>query len=267
MTYLVGVGGGSGSGKGTITDLIQLHLEKWGLRCHILTTDDCYHNFSHLTEQERDNLCFNPDKNYDHPSSIDFVRLLKFSQDLKNGQPFSYLTYNFKTHTYDADSVAIDVPENLDVAIVEGNYALYSDSGAEVGKRLVNLYDHKLFVTTDPLIAQLRRIERDIKERGRAVEHIVRQLRMTVIPMYKRFIYPTHLAADDVVNWDVDPSTNSQQVKDKLIKIARQRALVVYEDVRGALRGTDVTKPALVHCLDELKPEEVALDLPEYENV
>ena len=141
MTYLLGVAGGSGSGKGTIAKLIMQHLVMWGLSCGALSTDDCYKDFSHLNEAERDDLCFNPEKNYDHPSSVNFDRLTTFAGRMKRGEPFSFLTYNFKTHTYDANSETINVPDNLDVGIIEGNYALYS--GSELTIKLPKLYDRK----------------------------------------------------------------------------------------------------------------------------
>jgi uridine kinase len=252
MTYLVGVAGGSGSGKGTITELVKQHLELWDLSCHVLSTDDCYRDLSHLTELQREELCFNPEKNYDHPSSVNFERLATFSSRLQQGEPFAYQTYNFKSHTYDDESKTIAVDPTLDVGIVEGNYALYS--GAEVGKLLLNLYDHSLFVTTNPNIAMARRIRRDINERGRDLEHVLDQMVMTVIPMYEKFIFPTRLDAADVVDWHVGPFRQKFDVKRKLISTARQRARTIYEGVKG------VSESAV---LCELDPDSVSLSLPE----
>lgn len=121
------------------------------------------------------------------------------------------------------------------MAIIEGIYALYS--GTEVGvnpNELVSLYDRRLFVVTTPEVALIRRIRRDIQERGRPVDHALRQLEKTVVPMYHRFIYPTSLNADDVIDWKAD-ARGEDSVKRTLIMTARQKALSLYEAVKGHL--------------------------------
>lgn len=242
MSYLLGVAGGSGSGKGTITELIKEHLLSWGVSCFILSTDDCYKDLSYLSREERNQLCFNPDFNFDHPKSIDFERLIAYARNLKKGSSFEYPKYDFTLHSYGEEK--IKVPDNLDVAIIEGIYALYS--GSEIGHNLLSLYDQRLFVVTTPEIAQNRRILRDIKERGRVLEDVIKQLETTVIPMQKQFVYSTQLNADDIVDWRADESKNIELVKEKLLLIARQKALVIYEAVRDNL-------------LPRLNPEKVVI--------
>jgi uridine kinase len=236
MAYLLGIAGGSGSGKGTLADLMKTNLEEWGLTCQVVSTDDFYRDLSHLNERQRDNLCFDPEFNYDHPKSVNFESLMDISLHLKEGLPFSYKTYNFKTHTFDDDSNTIEVPENLDVAIIEGNYALFSDEKSN--NWIINGYDHSIFVTTTPEIAVIRRIKRDTEERGRKLEHVLRQLTATVIPMYKKFIYPTHINAIDEVDWHVHTNLNPEIVREKLSSKARQRAMSIYENVKGSLLPT-----------------------------
>jgi len=229
MTYNVGIAGGSGSGKGTIAELIQAHLVLWGLKVHTLSTDDCYRDLSYLSQEKRDVCCFDPDKNFDHPSMLDFDRLTAYVENLKSGRAFEIPRYDFKVHTYGSEK--IDVPPRLDVAIVEGIYALYS--GPEVGRRILNQLDYSLFVATDPQIAQNRRILRDVRERGRALDHVIKQLNTTVIPMQKKFVDPSALNARDMVNWRADETNEPEVVKAELVRIARQRAMFIYEQATG----------------------------------
>ncbi len=231
MTYLLGIAGGSGSGKGTIAELIEKHLTLWGVKTFVLSADDCYKDLSYIPRTERDLFCFNPDFNFDHPKSVDFDRLVRYATSLKKGQEFSYAQYDFSIHAY--GSTSVDVLGGLDVAIIEGIYALYS--GGEVENSLLSLYDHKVFVVTTPEIAQNRRIRRDVAERGRELEHVLKHLDATVIPMHKKFIYPTQVSADDVIDWRVDELQGAEAVKRQLIGIARQKAMGIYERVREPL--------------------------------
>ncbi len=229
MAYLVGIAGGSGSGKGTLADLIQKHLNLWDLKSFILSTDDCYKDLSYYSKEERDNFCFNRKFNFDHPNAIDFDRLICYAQKMKEGISFDYPKYDFKIHTYGAEKV--NVPEKIDVAIIEGIYALYSGSkmGTDTSK-LINIYDHRLFVVTDPKIAQNRRILRDVEERGRDIKQVIKQLNLTVFPMYEKYIGPTHINADDIVDWRTDETKDKDVANKQLVELARQRALTIYEN-------------------------------------
>lgn len=230
-TFLVGIGGGTGSGKGTVSGLIATHLEEWGLRVHEFCMDDCYKSVDYLSSEARDALCFNPERNYDHPDMIDFERLEGILQRMRAGEEFSYKKYDFNVHMYGGEEQGVE--PQIDVALVEGNFGLYS--GNDVGKRIVEMYDYKLFVTTNPQIAQLRRIRRDIKERGREVEHITRQMETTVIPMSEMFINPTRYNANDIIDWHVHAPSNSEVLMQGLTRTARMHALRVYESVKGPL--------------------------------
>ena len=128
MAQLVAIAGPSGGGKGTIADLMRRHMELWGLKTVVLSTDDCYKDRSYLSAAERDALCFNPHNNFDHPDAVDFERLLAYAKNLKAGSPFRVPKYNFVTHSYDTEST--DVEANVDVAFIEGIYALYSGASA-----------------------------------------------------------------------------------------------------------------------------------------
>jgi len=227
MAYIVGIGGGSGSGKGTISSLIEKYLQKWDVRCFVLSSDDCYKDLSFMSSEERDGLCFNPDFNFDHPRSVDFDRLLGYVRRLKEGKSFPLPRYDFTLHSYGDKKT--DVPGNLEVGLVEGIYALYS--GVEVGRELLKLYDQRIFVVTQPEIALIRRIRRDLVERGREMEHVLRQLETTMVPMHHQFIYPTRVNANDVIDWQGDKTGNEDA--EQLLRIARQKAMSIYEAVRG----------------------------------
>lgn len=228
MTYLVGIAGGTGSGKGTIAELIEKYLTEWGLKTFVLSSDNCYKDLSYLPQDERDKMCFDPDFNFDHPKSVDFDRLIAYVRNLKNGRNFEVQHYDFKVHSYGVEKDC--VPNSLDVGIIEGIYVLYS--GEEIGKELLSLYDYKVFVVTTPEIAMARRMRRDIAERGRDVVHVLDQLTKTVIPMHKKFVYPTQVNADDVINWSLDETQDPQVVKEGLLRIAKQKAFSVYEAVK-----------------------------------
>jgi len=228
MTYLVGIAGGTGSGKGTIAELIEKYLTEWGLKTFVLSSDDCYKDYSYLSVQERDGMCFNPDLNFDHPKSVHFERLIAYAKQIKEGKSFEIPRYDFKTHSY--GNTTINVPEHLDVGIIEGIYTLYS--GEEIEKSLLSLYDFKVFVVTTPEIAMARRMRRDIAERGREVQHVLDQLNKTVIPMHKKFVYPTQYNADDIINWSVDETQSSDEIREGLLRIAKQKAFSIYEAVK-----------------------------------
>lgn len=234
MTYLLGVAGGTGSGKGTITELITAHLTLWGLTSHTVSTDNCYRDFSYLTESDRDAMCFNPDLNFDHPNSVDFGRLFTYAKNLKEGRAFEYTQYDFSIHTYGQHKIT--VPANLDVGIIEGIYALYPNS--EHTENLPALYDHRIFVATTPSLSMGRRFLRDTQERGRTLEHAVKQYQTTVAPMHDQYVYPTRLRADDIVEWRGDARNHEDVTKAKLMEIARQKALLIYEAVKSPLLPT-----------------------------
>ena len=227
MAYLVAVAGISGSGKGTFAEIAGQHLSLWGLKTYIFSTDECYQDLSYLPQEERDLLCFNPQKNFDHPDLINFDKLKNFVFNLKQGKSFTYPIYDFSTHSPD-HNCRKTVPSSLDVAIVEGIYALHDQ---EVNQ----LYEYKIFVDTDPTLAALRRVRRDVQERGRDIEHIIEQISRTVVPMQKRYVFPTKMYANEVINWRVDETKERAAIKKELADLARQRALFIYEQVRGEL--------------------------------
>lgn len=239
MTYLIGIAGVSGSGKTTLAEVINAHLNAWEMSSFVLSTDNCYKDLSYLSTNERDQMCFNPDFNFDHPRAVDVDRFLHYARRLKKGEGFRIPVYDFKKHLYGGKRIV--VPEGLDVGIIEGIHTLCRVPPFE--DQVFELYDHTIFVVTTPQIAQLRRIRRDIKERGRDIDHVSRQLQATVIPMQERYVLPCQMDANDIVDWRVD-ETDPKEIKKKLMRIGRQKALAIYELLKEPL-------------LEQLDPEEV----------
>ncbi len=179
--YVIGVGGGTGSGKTTVAKRIaQMVGEN---RCSILPLDNYYRDMSHLPLEERKK------QNYDHPDMIEHELLERHLKDLLNGQTVEVPTYDFATYTRKNETIKLS-PKPF--VIVEGIFALYYDN-------LVSLYDLAIYVDTEDDIRFIRRLKRDIKERGRSVDSVIEQYLSTVKPMHDAYVEPTKKRADIIV--------------------------------------------------------------------
>lgn len=178
---LILVAGGSASGKSTVVEEI---LTKSGLNdVAIIKHDDYYKNQDHLTMEERLKV------NYDHPHAFDNELLVAHLNSLLSGESILKPTYNFLTYTRNKEKELL-LPKK--VIIVEGLLVLENED-------LRELADIKLFVELDDDTRFIRRLLRDIKERGRTLESVVSQYLETVKPMYHRFIRPTKRYADVII--------------------------------------------------------------------
>lgn len=178
---LILVAGGSASGKSTVVEEI---LTKSGLNdVAIIKHDDYYKNQDHLTMEERLKV------NYDHPHAFDNELLVAHLNSLLSGESILKPTYNFLTYTRNKEKELL-LPKK--VIIVEGLLVLENED-------LRELADIKLFVELDDDTRFIRRLLRDIKERGRSLESVVSQYLETVKPMYHRFIRPTKRYADVII--------------------------------------------------------------------
>jgi uridine kinase len=242
MAYLVGIAGESGSGKGTLAALLKAHFDEWKVKSHVLSTDDCYRDISYISREQRDAFCFDRRRNFDHPDLLDTDKLRTFAHYMKEGRAFSYQNYNFSTHSYEG-LAKIDVPEGLEIGIIEGIYALHDE-------KLVTMYDYTIFMYTNPVLAALRRVNRDVVERGRSFEHVMRQIALTVVPMQQRHAAPTRANADDLIKWEGDETEDPDVIKRRLSMIARQRALAMYEEVKGKLLPDVNTGNIKIHGID-----------------
>ncbi|MGL5122985.1 MAG: uridine kinase [Fusobacteriaceae bacterium] len=177
----VGVAGGSGSGKTTVAhNLVKAFSEEDAI---LVEQDVYYRELSHLTLDERALT------NFDHPDAIDFDLMKKHLNDLKKGISIERPTYDFKTHSRKLENVLLKPSR---IVIVEGILIL-------AVKEIRDLFDVKIFVDTDADEMLLRRIERDIKERGRSFDSVKNQYLNTVKPMYLEFCEPSKRYADLII--------------------------------------------------------------------
>lgn len=176
----IGICGASGSGKSTLADSLAAAL---GDRCLVLQQDCYYTDHSHLPFEERCRL------NYDEPSIFDHDTLLADVKALMEGQPITRKGYDYTQHRR-ADTQELIYPP--DVLILEGIHCFHDP-------RLLELMYLKLYMNVDADICLLRRIERDILERGRSIDSISDQYRATVRPMFEKYIRNYINLADVIV--------------------------------------------------------------------
>lgn len=177
---IVGIAGGSGSGKTTFAKKIKEHF---GDNVALIDQDSYYKDLSHLPAEERKQT------NFDHPDSLDFALLCQHLLALKQGTTICKPTYDFKTHSR-TDLVQEVI--STKIIIVEGVLLL---AIPEVRA----LCDIKLFIDVEDDIRLLRRMERDLSERGRSLDEIKSQYLATVKPMYSFFVAPSKAFADVII--------------------------------------------------------------------
>lgn len=178
---VIGVTGGSGSGKTTVSKAIYENLR--GQSIQIINQDTYYNDQADMTMEERKAV------NYDHPLAFDTALLIEQLNALRHNQAVEMPVYDYKEYTRSQATVHV---EPQDVIILEGILILDDE-------RLRDLMDIKVYVDADDDIRILRRIQRDMQERGRSLESIISQYLKTVKPMYHQFIEPTKRYADIIV--------------------------------------------------------------------
>lgn len=178
---VIGVAGGSGSGKTTVTrSICQRFKDKTIL---VIEQDYYYKDQSHLPFEERLNT------NYDHPLAFDNDLLIDHLNDLMNHQSIEKPVYDYKLHTRSDEVIEVGPKE---VIILEGILILEDP-------RLVDLMDIKVYVDTDSDVRIIRRLLRDIKERGRTLDSVIDQYENNVRPMHLQFVEPTKRYADIII--------------------------------------------------------------------
>ena len=180
-SIIIGIAGGTGSGKSTFTNRIK---EEFGDRVSVIYYDNYYKAHDDMSFEERKLI------NYDHPDSFETDLLVEHLHKLKEGIPVQCPVYDYSVHNRTDRTIEIKPAE---VIIIEGILVLYD-------KRLSDMMDIKIFVDADADERILRRVIRDVKERGRDVEGIARQYLTTVKPMHYAFVEPTKYTADLVIN-------------------------------------------------------------------
>ncbi len=178
---VIGIAGGSGSGKTTVANVV---LEKVGeQKIAFLAHDAYYKDLSDLPVVQRAKI------NFDHPHSLDTALIIEHVESLKEWQPIELPIYDFKTHSRTDQSIPVQPKA---VIIVEG-ILIFAEP------ELRKLFDVKIFVDTDPDIRLIRRLERDISERGRTTQNVIKQYTETVRPMHLEFVEPSKRYADVII--------------------------------------------------------------------
>ena len=180
-TIIIGIGGGTGSGK---TSLAKGILAEYGEgEVAVIEQDSYYNDLSHIIYEER------VDQNYDHPDSIDIDLFESHLQQLLDGKTIAIPTYDFSTHVRMDKTTPITQHH---VIVVEGILALHYP-------QLRKLFTIKIFVDTPADIRFIRRLTRDIYERGRTPESVNKQYLSTVRPMHEQFVEPSKYYADLII--------------------------------------------------------------------
>ncbi|MBS4535361.1 uridine kinase [Clostridium sp. D2Q-14] len=180
-SVLIGITGGTGSGKSTVAQAIFNSLPQENIL--IIEQDSYYKDQSHLEFQERTKT------NYDHPLAFDNDLFINHLKKLANKESVQKPIYDFEKHNRKEKTIEV---KSKDIIIVEGIMILED-------KRIRDLLDIKIFVDTDSDVRIIRRILRDIRDRGRTLESVIEQYLSTVRPAHLQFIEPTKRYADIII--------------------------------------------------------------------
>jgi len=178
---IIGIGGGTGSGKTTVVN--QILSEFPAGEVEVISQDSYYMDTSHLSFEERCKI------NFDHPQSIDFELLESHLKSLKKGDNINQPVYSFKTHNRTGETT---VTKPKKVVIIEGILILSNT-------QLRSLFDIKIFVHADSDERLMRRLKRDIAERGRDLDEVLERYQTTLKPMHQQFIEPMKAFADIII--------------------------------------------------------------------
>jgi uridine kinase len=178
---IIGIAGGTGCGKTTVVDQILSELPEGEIG--IISQDSYYNDTSHLTWEERSSI------NFDHPRSIDFNLLVQHLKELKDGTIVEQPIYSFVHHNRTGDTI---LTHPRKVMIVEGILIL-------TNPELRDMFDIKIFVHADSDERLIRRLKRDIADRGRDMEEVLSRYQNTLKPMHEQFIEPMKEYADIII--------------------------------------------------------------------
>jgi len=201
--YIIGIAGGSGSGKTTFTQKIldQVRDARVGV----------VHQDSYYLPQPPVDLKINGESNFDHPAAFDWTLLRNQLEQLKKGKVVQVPVYDYKRSRRTAKTETIGPCQIL---MVEGIFALWDEE-------LRELMDMKCFLHVESDIRFIRRLFRDLKDRARTLEDIIRQYYDTVRPMHNLYLEPTQQYADIVVGEETDKAANllASMIKQKLLEL------------------------------------------------
>lgn len=202
---LIGIAGGTGSGKTSVACAITKDFDRENVA--LIEQDSYYHDQCNLPFEERVKI------NYDHPTSMDFDLMKKHLAQLLNFQEVPVPIYDYSKHTR---SDKTHVFQGQHIIVLEGILALHDEE-------LRNMMDIKIYVDAPADIRILRRMNRDIHERGRSFESVVGQYYETVRPMHIQFIEPTKVAADIIVPGGARNKVAIDILKTKIREILRNK--------------------------------------------
>ena len=178
---IIGIAGGTGSGKSTFTNRLR---DRFGDNITVIYHDNYYKRHDDIPFEERKKL------NYDHPDALETDLLIEHIKRLRNGESVECPVYDYTVHNRSDKTVRIDPRK---IILIEGILLL-------ADPRLRSLLDIKIYVEADADERILRRILRDVKERGRDIDNFVEQYLTTVKPMHYLYVEPTRATADIVIN-------------------------------------------------------------------
>jgi len=200
---LVGIGGGTGSGKTTLATRITEHVGRGMVA--IIQQDSYYLDRSKMPLSERKKT------NFDHPDAFDMELLISQMRQLKGGKTVHQPVYCYRTHTRSEETRTI---EPCSVAVLEGILVLHPPG-------LRELMDLKIYVDAPDDVRFIRRLKRDIRERGRTVDDVIEQYYDTVRPMHVQFVEPSRAYADMIVPGEGDQTHVMESVMAKITAMIR----------------------------------------------
>ena len=180
-SILIGIAGGTGSGKTSFAKELSSYFSKSDIV--LIEQDSYYKDLTNISISEREKI------NFDHPNSIDFSLMIKHLESLKNGIQTKIPIYDFATHTRKKSTKTIDKHR---IILLEGIFSLFND-------KIRDMMNIKIYIDTPNDLRIIRRIKRDIDERNRTFESIIKQYYENVRPMHIKFVKPTKQYADIII--------------------------------------------------------------------
>ncbi|MFC5452978.1 uridine kinase [Paenibacillus aestuarii] len=200
---VIGIAGGTGSGKTTVARSIMNKLGSTNVT--LISQDNYYIHHNGLSFAERESI------NYDHPNAFENTLLLEHLMELREGRSVNIPVYDFSQHARSAETIRIDVKP---IVLIEGIHVLTDEE-------LRNALNIKVFVDTDPDVRILRRLTRDINERGRTLQSVFDQYLTTVKPMHDAFIEPSKKYADIII-----PEGGENEIGISMLTILTERYMI-----------------------------------------
>ena len=200
---IISIAGGSGSGKTTVAKKIMNRFK--GRNIVLINLDDYYKRHDDLTLEEREKI------NYDHPNSIDFDLFYYQLNSLVNGIRVEKPIYDFTIHNRSDET---EIVESANIILLEGILVLQDE-------RIRNLSDIKIFIDTDSDIRFIRRLKRDINERGRSLDSVINQYLQTVRPMHEAFVERTKKYADIIIPNEKNHNVAVSLIESKIEEILK----------------------------------------------